>query len=88
VRLRELLSKLIWDPKEDFGESLIRYVDRTPDGRGNTLVNISELRGSEVSELGRGYLVVDRGDEVSHIPLHRIREVIDSRGRKVWPDAC
>jgi uncharacterized protein (UPF0248 family) len=87
VRLRELLSKLMWDPREDFDESLIRYVDRTPDGRGNIMVNVSELRGSEVSELGRGYLVVDRDGEVSHIPLHRIREVIDSRGRRVWPDA-
>ena len=87
MRLRELLSKLMWDPREDFGGSLIRYVDRTPDGRGGTLVNISELRGSEVSELGRGHLVVDRDGEVSHIPLHRVREVIDSRGRKVWPDA-
>jgi uncharacterized protein (UPF0248 family) len=87
VRLRELLSKLMWDPRENFGESLIRYVDRTSDRRGGTLISISELRGSEVSELGRGYLVVDRDGEVSHIPLHRIREVIDSRGRKVWPDA-
>ncbi|MBU7003946.1 MAG: DUF504 domain-containing protein [Theionarchaea archaeon] len=87
MRLRELLSKLIWDPREDFEGSLIRYVDRTPDGRGGTLIKISELRGSEISELGKGYLVVNRNGEVSHIPLHRIREVIDSRGRKVWPDA-
>ena len=80
-----MISKLMWDPREDFPGSRIRYLDRTPDGRGGTRTSLQELRGSEVSELGPGYLVVIRGGEVSHIPLHRVREVIDGRGRKVWP---
>ena len=86
MRLRELLSKLIWDPREDFAVSRIRYVDRTPDGGGTRAV-LSELTGSEVTELRGGFMVVERDGEVSHIPLHRVREVIDARGRRVWASA-
>jgi len=87
VRLRELLSKLVWDPREDFSGTRIMYIDRTPDGRGGTRTSLGELEGSEVTELGRGFLTVERDGVISHIPLHRVREVIDSRGRSVWASA-
>ncbi len=84
MRLRDLLSKLVWDPREDFAATTIVYVDRRSAGRRGTVSKLVEFRGSDVLELGKGYLVTQKGDEVSHIPFHRIVEVRAPNGATVW----
>jgi len=84
VRLRDLLSKLIWDPSEDVSEVEIRYVDRSKDPRGRTVSRIASVSGRDIVELGPGYLVVEREGGRSSIPFHRVTEVIDGLGRTRW----
>jgi uncharacterized protein (UPF0248 family) len=86
MRLRDLLHKLRWDPHEDFDGATITYVDRVKDGRRTTLVRHNTLKGSDVTEVSGGYLTTNRGGEVSHIPLHRVRGVSSSDGRLRWSD--
>lgn len=84
MTLRDLLSKLKWDPREDFHNATISYLDRTQDPRGATIARLRSFRGGDVVEMGRGIIVIKKDDEISHIPFHRVREVRSSDGRVRW----
>lgn len=84
MTLRDLLSKLKWDPREDFHNATISYLDRTQDPRGATIARLRSFRGGDVVEMGRGVIFVKKDDEISHIPFHRVREVRSSDGRVRW----
>lgn len=84
MTLRDLLSKLKWDPREDFDTATISYLDRTQDVHGATIARLNSFRGKDVVEVGRGVIVVRKDDEISHIPFHRVREVKSSDGRVRW----
>ena len=84
MNLRQLLSKLRWDPREDFAETTIRYLDRTKDDRGKTVPRIASFKGKEVLDVTGGYMTTRRDGELSDIPLHRVREVVLPSGKVVW----
>jgi uncharacterized protein (UPF0248 family) len=84
VNLRELLSKLKWDPREDFAGATIRYLDRSKDERGRTCSRILSIMGREILEFDGGYMIVGTDGELSHIPFHRVREVVLASGKVVW----
>jgi uncharacterized protein (UPF0248 family) len=84
MNLRDLLSKLRWDPREHFQEARIVYMDRTPGRRGGTTTRLVQVRGRDVVAVERGYITIRRGEERPSIPLHRIVKVISSTGRELW----
>ncbi len=84
VRLRDLLSKLKWDPREDFAGSTIFYLDRSLDDHGQSMARLRCLKGKDVLELAKGYMVVKKGKEISCIPFHRVKEIKTSEGTVRW----
>ncbi len=84
MNLKELLSKLKWDPREDFAGATIKYLDRSKDDGKRTSSRILSIRGEDVLEFNGGYMTVARDGELSHIPFHRVREVVLSNGQVVW----
>ncbi len=84
MALRHLLSKLKWDPREDFENATISYLDRAKDLHGATVARLKSFKGKDVLEIGGGTITIRKGDEISHIPFHRVREVRSSDGRVRW----
>jgi len=84
VRLRDLLSKLRWDPCEDISKASISYLDRTRGSRGGTEQRLIEIKGDDILEITGGCMVIRKGSEKSAIPLHRVRLVRDSKGKVRW----
>jgi uncharacterized protein (UPF0248 family) len=84
MMLRDLLSKLKWDHREDLPSASILYVDRSPDSAGRTVRRVRSVPGSSVVEIGPGYMTVEVGDGVSHIPYHRVTEVRNRDGSVRW----
>lgn len=67
--LRELLNKLLWDPREDPGEYEIVYESR---GAPGGVVRISAARVTKVFSRGFEH-ETERG--ILYIPFHRVIEV-------------
>ncbi len=84
MMLREFLSKLRWDQREDFAGCTFRHLDRTRGTGGRTIARLQSFKGSDVLEIGRGYLVVSRGGDVAHIPFHRVTQVLGADGSLRW----
>ena len=74
--IRDFLNKIKWDKKENPDDYSIAYFDRISNKKENIkYVNIKKIEG--------GFIVLDRKDEESYIPLHRIKEV-SKKGVVVW----
>ena len=72
----DLLNKIKWDKKENPEDYSIAYFDRISNKKENIkYVNIKRIEG--------GFIVLDKKDEESYIPLHRIKEV-SKKGVVVW----
>ncbi len=84
MKLKELLSKLKWDPREDFAGATIRYLDRSKDEGKRTSSRVLSIRGKDILEFDGGYMTVVREGDLSHIPFHRVREVVLANGQVVW----
>ncbi len=84
MMLRDFLSKLKWDHREDLSTARISYVDRAKDTRGNTIRRIKSVKGSSIVELEPGFMTIKMGDDISHVPFHRVEEVRDSNGKVRW----
>lgn len=84
VNLKDLLSKLNWDPREDIAGATIRYLDRSKEEGRRTSSRILSIRGEDIIEFDGGYMTVAREGDLSHIPFHRVREVVLANGRVVW----
>ncbi len=69
---REMLNKLKWDPRYDFSEVVVAYVDRF---RG-----VVEIKAEEIESIGHKFLYFKDGKT---IPQHRIVE-IRHKGEVVW----
>ncbi|MBU3942096.1 MAG: DUF504 domain-containing protein [Nanoarchaeota archaeon] len=72
----DLLNKIKWDKKESPEDYSIAYFDRITHKKENIkYVSIKRIEG--------GFIVLDKKDEESYIPLHRIKEV-SKKGVVVW----
>ncbi len=72
--IRDILNRLKWDPRFDFRDVEVVYVDRVA-GKG-----YSSLSGEEIEDVGHKFIFLT-GDVM--IPMHRVVEV-KYRGRTVW----
>jgi len=72
--IRDVLNRLKWDPRFDFEEVEVVYIDRVS-GSG-----YSSVWGWEIEDVGHKFLFV-LGDTM--IPIHRIVEV-KYRGKAIW----
>ena len=70
----ELLNKIKWDKKENPDDYSIAYFDRVSSKN-------REIRFNDIKRIEGNFMVV--GEEESHIPLHRIREV-KKKGVVIW----
>ena len=77
--LRDLLNKIIWDPREDRGNYEITFIHRGVPG------NVKRISMSDVVRISKSWLIyLDSGSE-QPIPLHRVLHVTDRRtGEVVW----
>lgn len=71
--VKEMLSKLKYDPREDENDYYVVIEHR---GRGTEEIEISV----GLIELGRGYFFLDD----AQIPYHRILRVVRNDGKVVW----
>ena len=72
--IRDILNRLKWDPRFDFRDVEVVYVDRVA-GKG-----YSSLSGEEIEDVGHKFIFLI-GDVM--IPMHRVVEV-KYKGRTVW----
>lgn len=70
--IREMLNKLKWDPRFEFSQVVVAYVDR--------FKGIAEINAEEIESVGYKFLYLKDGKA---IPQHRIVE-IRHRGEVVW----
>ena len=70
----DLLNKVKWDKNEDPEDYSIAYFDRVSSKN-------KEIRFNDIKSIGGNFMIV--GEEESHIPLHRIREV-KKKGIIIW----
>ncbi|MHC1580551.1 DUF504 domain-containing protein [Methanopyrus sp.] len=71
--LREIISKMLYDPREDPSRYVFYVVDRGAASR------LREVRGDEIERVERGFLRVYGAE----IPLHRVVRVVRD-GRVIW----
>lgn len=76
---REVLNKLKWHPDFEINEAEITILHRGAPGDRRT------IRGENIIELGKGFMVVRRGRDKIRIPYHRILE-IDTPTETVWQE--
>jgi uncharacterized protein (UPF0248 family) len=72
--LKNILSKLRWDSREDAEKYVVTYRHRgAPDDR-------KQIEASDIQKLGKSYFTLqsESGEEVT-IPFHRILEIRDTR---------
>ena len=72
----DLLNKIKWDKNEKQEDYEIAYFDRISNKKEN-------LKYSGIKTIKGGFIVLDKKDEESYIPLHRIREV-RKKGVVIW----
>ena len=72
-----LLLKFRHDPRYDFPDIEVLYVDRGATG------NLSQVSGDEIRALEAYYFGIGTGEGEKRIPYHRIRR-ISFAGKTVW----
>ena len=72
----DLLNKIKWDKKENPEDYSIAYFERINNKKEN-------LKYSEIKTIKGGFIVLNKKDKESYIPLHRIREV-RKKGVVIW----
>ncbi len=70
----DLLNKVKWDKNENPEDYSIAYFDRVSSKN-------REIRFNDIKSIEGNFMIV--GEEESHIPLHRIREV-KKKGTIIW----
>jgi len=70
----DLLNKIKWDKNENPGDYSIAHFDRVSSKK-------MEIRFNDIKSIEGNFMIV--GEEESHIPLHRIREV-KKKGIIIW----
>lgn len=78
---RDFLNKLKWHPDFSLDQAEISILHRGAP-RDRILVE-----GSDISELGSGFMRVERKNEEVRIPYHRILEIKAPTGEVIWKKA-
>jgi len=78
--LRDLFSRLLWDPNIKKSDYRIAYISR-----GST-PGYEIISGDSVFKVTKDYLYIRKNGEVKAIPFHRILYV-EERGRRIYEKA-
>jgi uncharacterized protein (UPF0248 family) len=76
ITIDKLINKIKWDKRENPGEYSLLYIDRITK-------KLVEIKYPDIKRIDEGLIVLERNDEETNIPLHRIREV-RKKGIAVW----
>ena len=76
IPIKELLNKIKWDKREDPDDYSVFYLDRV-------LNKLIEMPYKKIKRLDGEFFVINKNEEDTFIPLHRIREV-RKKGKLVW----
>lgn len=75
--LRDLLNRIVWDPREDRENYEILFVHRGVNG------NVRRISMSDIVRVTKSWFIyLDSGSE-QPIPLHRVLRVVNLKTRKV-----
>ncbi len=75
--LRDLLNRIVWDPREDREDYEILFIHRGVNG------DVKRVSMSDIVRVTKSWFVyLDSGLEQS-IPLHRVLKVVNLRTREV-----
>jgi uncharacterized protein (UPF0248 family) len=80
LTLRDVLNRILWDPRERVSEYEVTYIHRGASGNMRTIPvsDIEEVRSS-------WFLLRDPNEGLITIPFHRVLEVREiSSGKVVW----
>ncbi len=66
--IQELINKIKWDKRENPKLYLLYYIDRF----SNKLI---EIRFSNIKNINDGFITIEKSEEETNIPLHRIKLV-------------
>lgn len=76
ISIIDLLNKIKWDKNLNPEEYSIFYLDRISD-------KLIEIKYKDIKKIEGSFMVLEKDNEETYIPLHRIREV--RRNKKlVW----
>ncbi|MDO8740512.1 MAG: DUF504 domain-containing protein [Candidatus Woesearchaeota archaeon] len=76
IPIKELLNKVKWDKRENPEDYSVFYLDRV-------LNRLIEISYKNIKRLDGEFFVINKNEEDTFIPLHRIREV-RKKGKLVW----
>lgn len=77
--IRQVLSRIRWDPEFGRGVFEVGYLDRVA-----KQIVVVPLREIELPEGGRGgFSIVDAQGRTQRVPFHRVRQVYKD-GRLIW----
>lgn len=74
--IKEELNKIKWDKRENPEDYSVFYLDRVLD-------KLIEMPYKNIKRLDGEFFVINKDEEDTFIPLHRIREV-RKKGKLVW----
>jgi len=72
--IKDLINKIKWDKRESPKDYSLIYID---------LGKKKELSYTDIKRLEGNFMIIERNNEETEIPLHRIREV-KKRGEIIW----
>jgi len=72
--IKNLINKIKWDKRESPKDYSLIYIDLGKK-KGLSYTDIKKLEGN--------FMIIERNNEKTEIPLHRIREV-KKKGKVVW----
>jgi uncharacterized protein (UPF0248 family) len=75
--LRDLLNRIIWDPREAHEDYEILFIHRGVNG------NVKRISMSDIVKVSKSWFIyLDSGSE-QPIPLHRVLKVVNHKTREV-----
>ena len=74
--IKEEINKIKWDKRENPEDYSVFYLDRV-------LNRLIEISYKNIKRLDGEFFVINKNEEDTFIPLHRIREV-RKKGKLVW----
>ena len=76
ISIRDLLSKIKWDPTETPRDYVLYYYDRVEK-------KLKEIMFTDIKEISDNFMLIIINGQETDIPLHRIKKVM-RKGIVVW----
>lgn len=76
IPIKDLLNKIKWDKRENPDDYAIFYLDKI----ANKLI---EIRYNDIKRIEGTFMVIDKDNEETYIPMHRIKKV-KNKDKIVW----